>query len=279
MIFNLPNDDTRKVIAVALSLCLVCALLVSTAAVYLRPLQEINKTLDMKKNILDVAGLLQPGTDINKTFAARIEIRAVDFSTGQFTDAVDPTACDQKAASRDTAMSKELAREVDVASVKRRADYGLVYLLKDGETLKQLIVPVHGYGLWSTMYGFIAIEPDLNTLAGIKFYQHGETPGLGGEIDNPAWQAKWVGKQLRYPDGDVALRVVKGVVITDNTNEQYPVDDVSGASRAGSASPQYQIDGLSGASLTGNGVSNMLQFWLGDSGYGPFLDQLAESGV
>ena len=82
MIFNLPNDDTRKVIAVALSLCLVCALLVSTAAVYLRPLQEINKTLDMKKNILDVAGLLQPGTDINKTFAARIEIRAVDFSTG-----------------------------------------------------------------------------------------------------------------------------------------------------------------------------------------------------
>ena len=279
MIFNLPNDDTRKVIAVALSLCLVCALLVSTAAVYLRPLQEINKTLDMKKNILDVAGLLQPGTDINKTFAERIEIRAVDFSTGEFTDAVDPATYDQQAAARDPAISEVLPRDVDVASVKRRPDYGLVYLLKDGDTLKQLILPVQGYGLWSTMYGFIALEPDLNTVAGIKFYQHGETPGLGGEIDNPAWQAKWVGKQLRYPDGTVALRVIKGTVNTDNAGEQYEADTVSGASRAGSGGPQYQIDGLSGATLTGNGVSNMLQFWLGENGFGPFLDQLAESGV
>jgi Na+-transporting NADH:ubiquinone oxidoreductase subunit C len=261
MIFNLPNDDTRKVIAVALSLCLVCALVVSTAAVYLRPLQEVNKTLDMKKNILDVAGLMQPGTDINKVFAERIEIRVVDFDTGEFTDVVDPATYDQKLAARNPAMSEELARDVDVASVKRRANYASVYLLKDGDTLKQLILPVHGYGLWSTMYGFVALEPDLNTVAGIKFYQHGETPGLGGEIDNPAWQAKWLGKQLRDANGNVGLGVIKGVVITGNPNEQY------------------QIDGLSGATLTGNGVSNMLQFWLGENGFGPFLDQLAESGV
>jgi len=261
MIFNLPNNDPRKVIAIALSLCLVCAMVVSTAAVYLRPLQEANKTLDMKKNILDVAGLMQPGIDINKAFAERIEIRVVDFSTGRYTDAVDAATFDQKAAARDPAMSEAVAREIDVASVNRRANYASVYLLKDGDALKQLILPVHGYGLWSTMYGFVAVEPDLNTVAGIKFYQHGETPGLGGEIDNPAWQAKWLGKQLRDANGNVELGVIKGTVITGNANEQY------------------QIDGLSGATLTGNGVSNMLQFWLGNNGFGPFLDQLAESGV
>ncbi len=260
-VFKLPNDDTRKVIAVAFTLCLVCSLLVSTAAVYLRPLQEINKTLDMKKNILDVAGLLAPGTDINAAFADRIEVRIVDLDSGEFTDAVDAATYDQRAASNDSALSAPVPREDDVASINRRANYASVYLLKEGDELKQIILPVHGYGLWSTLYGFLALDPDFNTVAGIKFYSHGETPGLGGEVDNPDWQANWLGKKLLDADGNVKLRVIKGSV------------------RPGNADEQYQIDGLSGATLTGNGVSNMLKYWLGGNGFGPFLAYLKESGV
>ncbi|MDG1462609.1 MAG: Na(+)-translocating NADH-quinone reductase subunit C [Gammaproteobacteria bacterium] len=260
-IFNLPNDDNRKVILVAFLLCLACSLLVSTAAVYLRPLQEVNKTLDIKKNILDVAGLLAADTDINAAFAERIEIRIVDLDSGKFTDAVAAASYDQRAASSDPALSSTVNREDDVASINRRAHYAPVYLLKQGDELKQIILPIHGYGLWSTLYGFLALDPDFNTVAGIKFYAHGETPGLGGEIDNPDWQATWLGKQLLDADGNVKLGVIKGSVTPGNPAEQY------------------QIDGLSGATLTGNGVSNMLQYWLGSNGFGPFLAHLKESGV
>jgi len=260
-IFNLPNDDTRKVIVVAFLLCLVCSLVVSAAAIYLRPMQEANKALDMKKNILDVAGLLQAGTDINSTFAERIEIRIVDMSTGQFTDAVDSATYDQRAAAADPKQSEKLSKDIDVAGIGRRANYASVYLLKEGDELKQIILPMHAYGLWSTMYGFLSLQPDLNTVAGIKFYSHGETPGLGGEIDNPAWQARWVGKKIMDDSGQERLKVIKGAV-TDSSPDAI-----------------YEIDGLSGATLTGNGVSNMLEFWLGDNGFGPFLAQLSESGV
>jgi len=260
-ILSLPNDDTRKLLFVALSLCLVCSLIVSTAAVYLRPLQEINKTQDMKKNILSVAGLLEAGTNVDEVFADRIEVRLVDLDTGEFVEADDADDFDQRAASRDPQQSKALEKDADMASIGRRSNLAPVYLLKDGDELKQLILPIYGYGLWSTMYGFLALEPDLNTVAGITFYAHGETPGLGGEIDNPAWQAQWIGRKVFDDSGAMRLTVIKGVV------------DPAGANAV------YEIDGLSGATLTGNGVSNMMLFWLGRDGFGPFLTRASETGV
>jgi len=260
-VLKLPNDDTRKVVFVALALCLVCSLIVSTAAVYLRPLQEANKSLDIKKNILNVAGLMGPGVDVDAVFAENIEVRIVNLDTGEFADDVDAAGFDQRAAERDPAQSEAVPKDLDVASIGRRSQYAPVYLLKDGDVTKQVILPVHGYGLWSTMYGFLALEPDLNTVAGITFYSHGETPGLGGEIDNPAWQANWIGRQAFDNNGHPVLTVIKGKV------DQNSADAV------------YQIDGLSGATLTANGVSNMLQFWLGDQGFRPFLTRLAETGV
>lgn len=121
-----------------------------------------------------------------------------------------------------------------------------------------MILPIKGYGLWSTLYGFIALEGDLNTVAGIGFYEHAETPGLGGEVDNPLWKAKWEGKKVFDDEGKTALKVIKG-----------PVD----SKRAGS---EYQIDGLSGATLTSRGVSQLIQFWLGENGFAPFLTKLKE---
>lgn len=261
-ILRLPNEDMRKILLVALLLCLVCASVVSLAAVYLRPLQEANAELDRKKNILQAAGLMSPGINVEQRFAERIQTRMVDLETGRFTDALAVEGYDQRAASRNPAISKAIPADEDIASVRRRAQFIPVYLvLDDDQQLQQMVLPVHGYGLWSTMYGFLALGSDLNTVAGITFYSHGETPGLGGEIENPDWQAHWVGKQIFDGSMEPQLRVIKGRV--DPT--------LAGA--------EFKIDGISGSTLTGNGLTNMLQYWLGENGFGPFLHNLKESGV
>lgn len=258
----LPNDDIRKIVLVALLLCLVCASVVSLAAVYLRPLQEINAELDRKKNILQAAGLMQPGIDVVQQFNERIQTRMVDLQTGQYSDAVSAEGYDQRVASRNPDISIAIADDDDIASIGRRARYVPVYLVLDEEqSLQQLVVPVHGYGLWSTMYGFVSLKSDLNTVAGITFYDHGETPGLGGEIENPDWQSSWVGKQVYNPGGTPQLKVIKGKV--DSTSELA----------------SYQIDGISGSTLTGNGVTNLVHYWLGQNGFGPFIQSLRESGT
>jgi Na+-transporting NADH:ubiquinone oxidoreductase subunit C len=114
---------------------------------------------------------------------------------------------------------------------------------------------VRGAGLWSTLHGFLALENDLNTVAGLGFFEHGETPGLGGEVDNPNWKALWPGKKV-YDEGDAKIQLIKGSV------------------DANTAEAEHKVDGLSGATLTSRGVTNLLQFWMGENGYKPFLSNL-----
>lgn len=248
------NDSIGKILRVALALCIVCSVIVSTAAVVLKPAQEANKSLDRKRNILQAAGMLQPGVSVEEQFAV-IEERFVDMRTGQFTDQV-PDGYDQRAASKDTDLSRDVAADIDIAKVGRQANVAQVYLVPgDDGDYEKIILPVHGYGLWSTMYGFLALESDGNTVAGLGFYEHGETPGLGGEVDNPRWKALWPGKQV-YRDGEVALGLLKGSV------------------NPASADADWQVDGLAGATLTSRGVSNLIAFWMGDQGFAPFLSNL-----
>ncbi|MEM1411201.1 MAG: Na(+)-translocating NADH-quinone reductase subunit C [Pseudomonadota bacterium] len=263
----LPNEDTRKVIFVALTLCLVCASVVSAAAVMLRPLQDANSALDRKKNILVAAGLLETGAGaeperIEALFAERVETRLVDLQSGEFDTSIEADSFDPRAAALDPERSLKLDKSEDIAGIGRRAKLAPVYLVRDDRgDLDQLVIPVHGYGLWSTMYGYLSLRSDLNTVAGITFYEHGETPGLGGEIENPAWQALWVDKQVYGTSGAPELRVIKGAV------------------PAGAAGAEHQVDGISGSTLTGKGVSNLVTYWLGDSGFGPFLERIRETGV
>ncbi|TXL17493.1 Na(+)-translocating NADH-quinone reductase subunit C [Methylococcaceae bacterium HT3] len=258
-VLALSNDSLEKTIAVALSLCFVCAILVSLAAVALRPLQIENKAMDMKKNILDVAGLLQEGTDIHTAFAEQIEAKLVDVATGDYVDG-DIEAYDQRKAAKDPAQNIVLSRAQDIASIKKRAKIAKVYLVKDGETIKSIILPVHGYGLWSTMYGFLALDADGQTVQSINFYDQGETPGLGAEIVNPNWRALWKGKKVYSEDGTVALGLIKGLV--DN-------------SKAGS---EFQVDGLAGATLTSVGVTNLVKFWMSQEGFSAYLDKVKTKG-
>ena len=251
----MSNDTTSKTLLVALILCIVCSILVSTAAVSLRPMQQANKALDKKTNILAAAGLLQEDVSVEDQFAA-VTTRVVDMSTGKFTDAVSADSYDQRKAAKDPALSEKLSGEEDIAKIGRRENYALVYLVENESGIEKIILPIKGYALWSTLYGFVALESDLNTVAGIGFYEHAETPGLGGEIDNPQWKSIWVGKQVYNEDGNTAITVLKGSVDSS------------------SPSAVHQVDGLSGATLTGRGVDNLVKFWMGEQGFAPFLANL-----
>ncbi len=259
-VLALGNDSLEKTIAVALSLCFVCAILVSLAAVALRPLQQENKAMDMKKNILDVAGLLEESTDIHQAFAEQIEEKLVDIATGNYVEDMDAVAYDQRKAAKDPAQNILIARVDDIASIKRKAKIAKVYLVKSGDAIESIILPVHGYGLWSTMYGFLALDADGQTVKSINFYDQAETPGLGGEVVNPDWRALWNGKKVYSESGEVQLALIKGVVDT---------------SRPGS---EYSVDGLAGATLTSNGVTNLVKYWMSQQGFATYLDKVRTKG-
>ena len=259
-ILALNNDSLEKTLAIALTLCFICAILVSLAAVALRPLQADNKALDMKKNILDVAGLLQEGTDINQAFDEQIEAKLVDLETGDYVEGMDVTAYDQRKAAKDPAQSEVISADKDIASIKRKAKIAKVYLVKKGDEIQSIILPVSGYGLWSTLYGFLALEADGQTVQSINFYDQAETPGLGGEVVNPNWRALWKGKKVYNESGEPVLTLIKGVVDT---------------SKPGS---EYQVDGLAGATLTSVGVSNLVKYWMSNEGFAPYLDKVRADG-
>ena len=251
------KDTLAGTMTVAAVLCIVCTLFVSAASVKLRPLQKKNKLLDLKKNILNAAGMYKDGINIDVAFK-KIEAKLVNLEDGSYVDG-NPATFDQKKSSKNPETSIRIAGEDDIADIKRRSKVAPVYIVKNegGET-QSVIVPMHGLGLWSIMYGFIALDKDLNTITGITFYQHGETPGLGGEIDNPKWRALWPGKLLKDDTGKLMIEVIKGVV-----PENSPIK-------------QHQVDGMAGATITSRGVSNLVKYWLGKNAFGPYLQKLAE---
>lgn len=250
------NDSIKKTLFVVIALSLVCSIIVSTAAVVLKPKQQANAVLDQQTKILEVAGIELAG-NIPALYAENIEPRLVDFATGDFVDG-DAAAYDQRKAAKDPAQSIKLSAEDDIAKIIRRANIGTVYLVKDGAETSKVIIPVHGNGLWSMMYAFVAVETDGNTVSGITYYEQGETPGLGGEVENPTWRAQFVGKKLFDENHKPAIQVVKG-----------------GAPQGS----EHGVDGLSGATLTSVGVQHTFDFWLGEMGFGPFLAKVRDGGL
>lgn len=260
--FN-PNSVAGTVIVAAV-LCLVCSLVVSAAAIGLRPRIAANKDLKIKRNVLVAAGLYQPGmsaADVDKAFES-IEQVLVNLPRSPLN--VEPGSVntelgadyDARKASKDPKLSIDIPANLDLAKIKRREIAAPIYLLKgaDGK-VQQYIMPVYGKGLWSTLFGFLALEADARTVAGITFYEHGETPGLGGEVDNERWKALWNGKVAIDTEGVPQIDVVKGAVSAD------------------AAGGDHKIDGLSGATITSNGVEGLVNYWLGEDGFGPYLDR------
>ena len=254
------NDSISKTLIVVISLCLVCAVIVSTAAVQLRPQQTANKLLDSQKNVLAVTGLLS-GSDIAALYSKHIEERFVDLDSGELVD--KPKDYDYRKAMKDPATSERLPGDEDIASIKTRANVAPVYFayekgVESGE-LSAIVLPIHGYGLWSTMHAFLALGPDGTTIQGLNYYEQGETAGLGGEVQNPQWVKQFEGKKLLDASGSPAIKVVK-----------------PGNASADSA---FEVDGLSGATLTSNGVQYTFDFWAGSKGFAPFLTKVRDGAL
>lgn len=250
------NKETPiKTIGFVLAVCLVCAALVSISAVQLKPLQVANKLLDQQTKILETAGLLDvAGNDIVATYNKYVDARMIDLDSGEFVDG-DPLLFDERRDARDATKSEK--PENDIAGINRRANEGVVYLVRnDSGSVETVVLPIVGSGLWDLMFGYVGLQPDLNTVRSVIYSDHKETPGLGAEVMNPKWKALWPGKKIYNEQGEVAVELVKGGAKPTNI---------------------HGVDALSGATLTSNGVTRTLQFWFGEEGYKPFIAKYRSS--
>lgn len=251
-------DSTGYTVMFATGVSVACALLVATAAVGLRDRQEVNAQLYKQKNVLLAASLVQPGqavtsAEVQAIFDRSIRVRAVDLKTGQLLpeDKFDAKGYDQRKARNDPALSR--AAPANDAQVARLPNVGTVYQVQGvGQRVEQLVLPIEGMGMWGTVYGFLSLDRDGNTVRGLTFYEQKETPGLGGEIANPKWQALWVGRKAYDASWAPQLAVIKG-------QAGPPQND------------PHHVDGLSGATITSNGITRVVRFWLSDHGYAPYL--------
>jgi len=266
----MQRDSIANTFRVAILLCLVCSIAVSSLAVGLRSTQKEKKEEFRQQNILKAAGMWPTGpdaadVDTKALFEENITPVVLDFSKDTLTEVWNPGALEieTEVALRDQKLSQLIdgtdEMGSDIAGIRRREGFATIYEVRDGDRLKTLILPIRGYGLWSTLWGFIAVDFSDATndaaslkVEGLTYYKHAETPGLGGEVDNPGWKEKWSDKQIFDSEWKVRLEVAKN------------------------ATGNYQVDALSGATITSNGVSNMLLYWLGEPGYGPYLKSLLE---
>ncbi len=249
--------------AFSAAVCGVCAIFVSSLAVGLGERQEANKLRFKQQNVLEAAGFVAPGEKIGdeemQRYLERIQTVLVDLTTGEEVEG-DAIAFDQQAAKKDPARSREAPD--NPSRVSRFPHQAQVFkvLAEDG-SVEKLVLPIEGYGLWGTLYGFLALSADTRTISGITYYEHKETPGLGGEVDNPRWKARWTGRRAFDDSWAAKVTVIKGAA-------GPPSDD------------PHRVDGLSGATITSRGVTNMLHLWLGPEGFGPYLEKIrAAQGV
>lgn len=251
-----------RTIIVAGTVSFLCSLLVAASAVGLRARQEINQRQDIEKNVLQAAGQDVASMTTAEFAEAIAEYKPIVFSTldGCPTDSFTVAELSKVNLFTDEELSVEIPNAEDIAVLKRLPKYTSIYVKGNLNNPENVIFPVRGYGLWGTLIGFLGLKGDLNTVTGLVFFSHKETPGLGGEVDNPKWKAQWVGKKLFADD------------VTDYSQSALQV--VKGKARPNSPSFQSQVDGLSGASLTSAGVSNMLTFWFSDAGYAPIFNCL-----
>jgi len=221
---------------------IVLGTMLSFTKMNIKDLQEYNLKADVKKNILRSLDFNeteeQPWSNevVEKIFNDNVKAFCVDIN-GNIIDCI--------------------IEEVDT---ERNTEVLPVYLKVVENKTEGIAVPIAGKGLWSTVFGYIALEPDTDTVLGIQFYKHGETPGLGGEVEKAWFTNNFIGKKIRYNnDKIIGVEVLKGKV------------DYSKPSAI------HQVDGISGATVTGKGVGNFLKEDLGR--YEAYLNKVRDSGT
>ncbi|KJS10104.1 MAG: NADH-quinone reductase [Hoeflea sp. BRH_c9] len=251
------NDDLVKIIGMAVLVALVSSAAVSVTAVMLRPYQEANQAAERQARMDKMLDTLPGMRDLMmETGVDTLETRLVNLDDGSFADSAEAAGFDLEAALQDPEASIALPADEDIAGIKRRANQSPVYLLQKDGDLKLIVLPVYGAGYQSTLRAALAIEADLVTIAALAIVEQGDTPGFGARIEEPEWLALWPGKKIADETGSIRIELVRG-----------------------GASTPYEVDGISGATRTSTGITNILHFWLGDKGFGPFLARLRQEGL
>ena len=219
------TNSNTYVMGFAVAMCVTVSAVLATLASALKETQEAAAEFDRQKNVMMAAGLIQQGDtrsreELEELFSKRVKEVTVDTETGA---EVPGTAAEVAQKRKDSPLRYRVVGAAETDS---------------GEVT---ILPVSGKGLWSTIYGYIALEQDKATVRGITFYKHGETPGLGGEVENPQWTSQWVGKSIRRDDG-IGVIVKKGKVDPGVVREK-----------------KHYVDGLAGATITSNGVTKFVE--------------------
>lgn len=255
-LLSLPNESTTKTLTMAFVVAAVCALAVSGAAVVLRPLQDAHRAAQQQSRLDELVGVEPGGGAVGMPATGKMEALVVDLATGLKAPGIDPARFDMRAAAAAAETSTPLAADIDVAQIGRKPKFARIHVLRNGRQLELVVLPIYGSAYQSTIHVLLALRGDLKTVASLKVVEHGETPGIGAKIEDPAWQQLWPGKQLSDDSGRIRLAVVRGP-----------------------ASSVYEVDGITGATRTGRGISRMIEFWLGENGYGPVLESLRNGAL
>jgi len=226
------QKDDLKVIAFAAAVCFVCSLLLSATASALRERQQENVELDRKLNVLKAFGVPLANEQGERISSQRVE--------QYFSENIKEIFIDKKTGETLKDLESLPKEERKAKTTLEKTILPLYVWMESGEAQKYAF-PTSGMGLWSVLYGYLALDKDLSTIIGITFYQHGETPGLGGEAASDWFQDQFKGRKV-WEDGQLLhFEVVKGGV-----QNKYP----DGSDHA--------VDGISGATMTGNGIETFL---------------------
>ena len=257
------KDSPRNAFFVVMVTALVCSSLVSAAVVVLRPIQLNNQMLEQSRNIMQLTGLLPADQVIDDEdmleLYKSLDIRIINIDEADYVDEIDPVTFNTRLALNDPDLSVAIPSELDLASLGRRTRFTPVYMIWDDDGLDRVILPVRGNGMWSMLYGYIALEPDFNTISGMTFYEQNETPGLGDQITHGHWLEQWQGRQIYDDAGNLRFRINEGVV------------------QPGSTASQFEVDALTGATVTGDAVTSMVHYWFGPHGYQGILLALRDN--
>jgi Na+-transporting NADH:ubiquinone oxidoreductase subunit C len=256
------KESPIRALLTVLVTAVVCSFFVSASVVLLRPIQLNNKLLERSGNVLSLTGLMPADGEIGDErlleLFKELDARVVNIDDATLDSKFDPYTFDGRRAAADPELSVVIPPGEDIASLGRRSRYKIIYLVWKDDKVDRVVLPIRGAGMWSMIYGYISLESDFNTIAGVKFYEQNETPGLGDQIAKAHWQEIWVGKQLYDEQGEMLFRISEGPV------------------KMGASGAEFQVDALTGATVTANAVTALMRYWFGPDGYGPLLEGLRE---
>ncbi|MCA8988328.1 MAG: Na(+)-translocating NADH-quinone reductase subunit C [Planctomycetaceae bacterium] len=265
------RDTVGGTFAIAAILCVLCSVIVSATAVGLRPVKEKNEQLAFQREVLVVLGLFdkkKDGNDKIPELFKQVEPLLVNIDEGKQaeTDKVSVETFKLAEVSENPELTVPIPSEKDLAGIGHRESITVIYLLRDTSgKIDQIVLPIRGKGLWSTMWGLLALDGDGKTVRGLTFYSDGETPGLGGEINNQRWKESWAKadcpKVLYDASGNVQISLYKGALTCETPNSEH------------------LFEALGGATITTRGVESMMHYWLGDHGYKTLIGNLVSGNV